>query len=281
VLAPREQRRVEWRIDARSRTVLVKALDAAGTPVAGATISLHEAAPRLTEMEWDGPSNSETAGESGEVRFTEVFAPRVSVQAERQGFGTAWLSDRAVPLEGASFELRLVPGRAVDIDVVDANGFPRDVSRIALDGAPRPVLAQHLELGHYRLGDAPPGPITLRADLAGRTYRVAHDGSSPRALIEIQALGALIARWTLPLATDQNYTLLVRGTGSDDWSTTAWISDERRDSGGPVTVADIVPGDYEVVLRRGPGWTGDNPPVSQVARVTVQAGEVAEVVLEP
>jgi hypothetical protein len=281
VLEPREQRRVEWRIDSTARTVDVRALTAGGAPVPGAKIYIHSATPGLTEMDWQDLSTHTTVGETGEARFANVFAPKISLQAQCKGYGTAWLVDQFVPPEGATFEFRLEKGRSIDVEVVDADGTARDVNRVALDQAARPVWAQHVAVGHYRIDDAPTGRVVLRADLVGRSYRVTHDTARPTARIEVPPLGSLSARWTIPLTAGQSYTLLVRGTGADGWSTYAWISDEARVSGGPSTIADIVPGDYEVLLRQGPGWTGENPPVSQAVRATVKAGEVTAVVLEP
>jgi hypothetical protein len=280
-LGPREQRRLEWRIDAQPRTVIVKALTTAGAPVPGARVSIDQASSELGETDWDNFLTSQSAGENGEARFEHVYASSISVQAERKGFGTAWLVDQIVPADGSTLELRLGTGRTIEVDVVDADGGLHDVASVALDGTARPVTADHVGLGHYRLEDAPPGRLTLRADLRGRSYRVTHDSDTPRARIELPALGAVSVRWTVPLAPGSDDFVSIRSPGPDGWGTRAWIHEDDRASSGPISVPELFPGDYEVVLRQNLGGRGEDTPVSRVARVTVKAGEVTDVVLSP
>ena len=278
-LAPGEQRHVEWRIDAVARSLAVDVADERGQPIPGAEVTLLRKVGADTHSSGTGDSQKST-NEHGRALFTNLHVDSVAVQASKRGFATVWKRDVPVPTAGAVVGLTMGAGRTVDLEVVDAQGQPRKVDGLFVTDAPDNLAAEQIELGHYRFSEQPAGTVTIVARIDKREFTLRHDTSTSRARLVIPALGGLRARWSLPLG-DAGYHVLVRGIAPDTWSSYRPIFDATRATNGPVEFEEILPGDYDVVLREGRGWTGDNPAISQVARVTVKAGEVAEVVLEP
>jgi len=279
-LAPSEQRRIEWRIDAVARSLAVDVADERGQPIAGAEVTLLRTVGADTRSSGTGESEK-GADEHGRALFTNLRVDLVTVQVSKSGFATVWRRDIAVPTAGAVVSLTMGAGRTVDLEVVDALGQPRHVDGLFVTDAPDELAAEQIEVGHYRLSELPAGTVTIAARIDRRDFPLRHDTSNPRARLTIPALGGLRVTWSSPLVGAGSDHVFVRGIAPDTWSSYRPVSDATRATNGPVEFEALLPGDYEVVLRRGVGWTGDNPPVSQVARVTVKAGEVAEVVLEP
>jgi hypothetical protein len=282
VLAPVERRVLEWALRGTPRVVKVavrRAVD--GTPIGAATVSIRASDAPLSGTDWSHQGNGRIANEAGEAEFTGVFSYRVSLQAARPGFGTAWLLDQFVPPEGASFEMLMAEGRTVDIEVLDADGLPCEVSDVSMIDGPLRVQAEPVEVGLHRLLDAPAGTVTLTALLGQRRYSTTHDTSQPRARIVIPRLGKLSVRWTVPLQPDLTYSVLARCVDPDTWSRYFVVHDKARAANGPIGFGDLLPGEYEVALRQGLGTAANSLPVSRVARVTVTGGEVTAVLLEP
>ena len=278
-LAPGEQRRIEWRIDATARSLSVALTDDRDAPVAGAEVTLLR--PPDADTYFGSEGSSRYTNTAGITAFTDLRAGRVTLQARKSGLATAWIRDVAIPASGAHVELTMSAGRTVDVDVVDSQGQLRKVDGVAVTDAPAELAADELDVGRYRLTDLPSGTVTIAARIDERDFTLRHDTSIPHARLTIPVLGSIRATWTATLTADGSYNLFLRAIAPDTWSSYRRVSDEARSSRGPIEFGEVLPGDYEVVLRQGRGWTGDNPPISQVARVTVKAGEVTEVLLEP
>jgi hypothetical protein len=278
-LAPDEQRHVEWRIDAVARSLAVDVADERGQPIAGAEVTLLRTVGADTRSSGTGESEK-GADEHGRALFTNLRVDLVTVQVSKSGFATVWRRDVAVPTAGAVVSLTMGAGRTVDVAVVDAQGQPRKVDGLYVTDAPDELAAEQIELGHYRFSELPAGTVTIVARIDKREFTLRHDTSVSRARLVIPALGGLRVTWSFPLG-GAGYHVLTRGIAPDIWRSYRLIFDAARATNGPVEFEELLPGDYEVVLRTGRGWTDDNPQVSQVARVTVKPGEVTEVVLSP
>lgn len=282
-LLPGERRLLDWTVSGTPRVVRVTVRRASdGTPVAGAIVELRSTDPALRESKRIPVASAPRTNAAGETECVGVFASRVSIQARHASDGAAWLLDQDVPPEGARFELALGEGRQVEVEVVDADGQPFDGCEVSLIDGPRPIVADELDDGLFQLDGVPPGLVTLQAEVGRRGFTLQHDSSLPRARIVIPRLGGLSVRWTMALQPDLPYSVILRGTSGDTWSDVTNIPKALRTTQGPLGLSgSLLPGDYDVVLQRDTSWREDDPAVSRVARVHVNAGETAEVTLEP
>jgi hypothetical protein len=101
VLAPGEWRRVDFRVEAEPRTLLVVVRDALGHPLPGVNVNVW--IPPGTE-----PGRSQLyTDRAGMVRTEPLYSDDVTLRASRRGFESRTLEHMRVPPEGATVELRL------------------------------------------------------------------------------------------------------------------------------------------------------------------------------
>jgi len=101
VLAEGEWRRVELRIEAEPRTLLVVVRDTLGHPLCGASVALwipHGLEPECSDLHTD---------RAGMVRTEPFYGGDVALRVSRRGFESRLLEHVAVPHEGATVEVRL------------------------------------------------------------------------------------------------------------------------------------------------------------------------------
>jgi hypothetical protein len=195
-LAPEETRHVTLRCDRTPRDFHGIVTDPRGRPV--------EEADVLLRRDSSGAGFLHRTGPDGSFRIEALYAETVGLEVSKDGFAVLVAPGRRIAPAGAPEVFRLEQGHPVLLTVLDAAGrrFAEADSIDALvpsasEGTTRVGGIESLEPGVFRVTSLPTGTVRLRLGIAGRSYEIAHEASTPEARLIVPCHGSLVARWSL------------------------------------------------------------------------------------
>lgn len=272
-LQPGERRVLSRTLERDLHAVIVRLRDRAGHPVPGVTTRLVTA---LTHASTRTVQESQaTSDADGLAHFAGSAAESVSITASHESFAPAWISDLPLDRDPLQIELVLDPGFPVEVEISDASGRPRDVDRVELRGSPVVVQARRIVTGRYRFDAFPETASGITAIVQGRSWPVDHSARQPVARIVVPAAGALSMSWDATRITCEEARIFVY-SDPPGWGWYMSVDEAARDTGGPLRLGDLAPGDYLVQIECANGHRAEHS-----TRASVFSEVTTQVVLEP
>ena len=264
IVLPPYGRRIEQRVEVGSsaRRIRGRVTDERGQPLPNANVSLwHRAGADMRTMRpkvrADGSFESLGLHSSGSFDLLVRAA----------GFAPAFRRGLTADRDGEFHEIRLLPGRAVTVRVVDRDGQPAEVFAQPEGFEFEHEIQQRVGPGALRWGNLP-ARVVFVAVLNGERHELPHDTSVPEAVLTVPSTGRVWAASALLPA------------GEHGWS---WAIELRRldGRGQPVLVrfeqeaessTPVLPGNYATVLMR-----AQRDPIGAQQWMAVRSGPVVEV----
>lgn len=242
IVLPAYGRRIEQHIDigTSARRIRGRVTDERGQPLPKADVSLwHQ--DRVVRGSVRLKVRTDGSFESQGLHSSESLDLLVRVG----GFAPVFLEGLTADRDGEFHEIRLSPGRAVTIRVIDREGRPANVFAQPEGFEFQQEIQQRVGPGALRW-DNLPARVVFLATLNGERYELPHDTSVPEAVLTVPSIGRVWAASSLLPAGERGWSWAIELQRLDGRGQPVLVRFEREaESSTPV-----LPGNYTTVLMR-------------------------------
>ncbi|MEW6071373.1 MAG: carboxypeptidase regulatory-like domain-containing protein [Planctomycetota bacterium] len=236
-----------------------------GAPVGSAQVALSIPAERRASTQRCEPDGSFT--------FEGYLPDRVALQVTAPGFAPLLEADYPLPPEGVEVVLRLTAGWPLRVIVVDPDGRPIEGGSVHLeaDGSPLRSPVRSGGPGVFEVADLPFGDVTVRLELAGRTFERILDASLPEARFVVPRPSPVELRIEGPPSADGDTIVFIRAREDP---TIRFLRGLDLDAGPPWTLRlpALLPGSYVVRVNGRRSESGPVVDLSAPVPLTVPPG---------